>query len=148
MTLPLEGVRVVEYAQYVAGPLCGVLLADLGAEVVKVEPPAGDGYRHVMPVGTGRRPLLRPAEPREALGRRRPEDRRRGSRPARRLLASADVVVHNFPPERAGRFGLGWEDVHAAHPALVVGRVTRSGRRARSRARRPTTSSRRRAPGC
>ena len=50
MSLPLEGVRVVEYAQYVAGPLCGVLLADLGADVVKVEPPGGDGYRYVMPV--------------------------------------------------------------------------------------------------
>ena len=45
--------RVVEYAQYVAGPLCGVLLADLGADVVKVEPPGGDGYRHVMPVAPG-----------------------------------------------------------------------------------------------
>ena len=43
MNLPLAGVRVVEYAQYVAGPLCGVLLADLGADVVKVEPPARDG---------------------------------------------------------------------------------------------------------
>src|SRR5207344_2531841 len=53
MSLPLEGVRVVEYAQYVAGPLCGVLLADLGADVVKVEPPAGDAYRYVMPVAPG-----------------------------------------------------------------------------------------------
>ncbi len=53
VSLPLEGVRVVEYAQYVAGPLCGVLLADLGADVVKVEPPAGDGYRYVMPVAPG-----------------------------------------------------------------------------------------------
>ena len=53
MSLPLEGVRVVEYAQYVAGPLCGVLLADLGADVVKVEPPAGDGYRHVLPAAPG-----------------------------------------------------------------------------------------------
>ncbi len=50
---PLAGVRVVEYAQYVAGPLCGVVLGDLGAEVIKVEPPAGDGYRHVMPVAAG-----------------------------------------------------------------------------------------------
>lgn len=53
MSVPLEGVRVVEYAQYVAGPLCGVLLADLGAEVVKVEPPGGDAYRYVMPVADG-----------------------------------------------------------------------------------------------
>ena len=43
MSAPLEGIRVVEYAQYVAGPLCGVLLANLGAEVIKIEPPSGDG---------------------------------------------------------------------------------------------------------
>ena len=53
MSAPLEGIRVVEYAQYVAGPLCGVLLADLGADVIKVEPPSGDGYRHVMPAAPG-----------------------------------------------------------------------------------------------
>lgn len=50
---PLERVRVVEYAQYVAGPLCGVLLADLRAEVIKIELPTRDGYRHVMPVVPG-----------------------------------------------------------------------------------------------
>ena len=53
MTLPLEGVRVVEVAQYVAGPLAGSLLAELGAEVIKVEPPGGDAYRRVMPVADG-----------------------------------------------------------------------------------------------
>ena len=84
VSLPLEGVRVVEYAQYVAGPLCGVLLADLGADVVKVEPPAGDGYRHVHAGRARRRPLLHPAQPREALGRRRPED-------ATRALATSDA---------------------------------------------------------
>ena len=53
VTAPLEGIRVVEYAQYVAGPLCGSLLAELGADVVKVEPPRGDAYRYVMPVAPG-----------------------------------------------------------------------------------------------
>ena len=53
MSLPLEGVRVIEVAQYVAGPLAGSLLAELGAEVVKVEPPGGDAYRQVMPVAPG-----------------------------------------------------------------------------------------------
>ena len=77
MSLPLAGVRVVEYAQYVAGPLCGVLLADLGADVVKVEPPAGDGYRHVMPIAPEIGALLRAAESGQALGRARPEERRR-----------------------------------------------------------------------
>ena len=53
MSLPLEGIRVVEVAQYVAGPLTGSLLAELGAEVIKVEPPGGDAYRRVMPVADG-----------------------------------------------------------------------------------------------
>ena len=126
MSLPLEGKRVVEYAQYVAGPLCGVLLADLGADVVKVEPPAGDGYRHVMPVapGAGRYFIPLNRGKRSVVLDLKSDD---GLGASERLLASADVVVHNFPPERATRFGLEWEDVHAAHPALVVGRVTSFG---------------------
>jgi crotonobetainyl-CoA:carnitine CoA-transferase CaiB-like acyl-CoA transferase len=51
--LPLEGIRVVEYAQYVAGPFAGMLLADLGADVVKVEPPTGDAWRAYEPFAAG-----------------------------------------------------------------------------------------------
>ncbi len=126
MSLPLDGVRVVEVAQYVAGPLAGSLLAELGAEVVKVEPPGGDAYRRVMPVapGIGRYfvPLnrgkrsivldLKSSAGRAALAK---------------LVATADVVVHNAPPARAEAFGLGWEALHAAHPSLVVGVVTSFG---------------------
>ncbi len=127
MSLPLEGVRVVEYAQYVAGPLCGVLLADLGADVVKVEPPAGDGYRHVLPVapGVGRYFVPLNRGKRSVVVDLKTAD---GLETSARLLDSADIVVHNFPGERAARFGLGWEDVHAANPALVVGRVSSFGR--------------------
>jgi len=126
MSLPLEGVRVIEVAQYVAGPLAGSLLAELGAEVIKVEPPGGDAYRQVMPVapGIGRFfvPLnrgkrsvvldLKSSEGRSALAR---------------LVSTADVVVHNAPPARAEAFGLAWEDMHASRPALVVGVVTSFG---------------------
>ena len=128
MTLsgPLSGVRVVEYAQYVAGPLCGVLLADLGAEVVKVEPPGGDGYRHVLPVAPGigryfvslnrgKRSVvldLKTAEGRAASGR---------------LAVGADVVLHNSPPDRARAFGLDWDTLHAAAPSVVAGVVTSFG---------------------
>ena len=126
MSLPLAGVRVVEYAQYVAGPLCGVLLADLGAAVIKVEPPAGDAYRYVMPVapGLGRYfiPLNRGKQ--SVAVDLKTEDGRDASR---RLLRSADVVLHNFPPERARRFGLDWDAVHASHPAVVVGLVSSYG---------------------
>ena len=126
MSLPLEGVRVVEYAQYVAGPLCGVLLADLGADVVKAEPPTGDGYRHVLPAAPG---VGRYFVPLNRGKRSIVVDLKSGEGLATsaRLLGSADVVVHNFLPDRERRFGLEWEQLHAAKPALVVGRVTSFG---------------------
>ena len=126
MSLPLEGVRVVEYAQYVAGPLCGVLLADLGADVVKVEPPAGDGYRRVMPVapGVGRYFVPLNRGKRSVVVDLKTDE---GGERSARLLGSADVVLHNFPHARATRFGLDWRALHAAHPGLVVGRVTSFG---------------------
>ena len=129
MTLPLAGVRVVEYAQYVAGPLCGVLLADLGADVVKVEPPAGDGYRHVMPVapGIGRYFVPLNRGKRSVVLDLKTAD---GLATSARLLDGRTSSLHNFPRERARRFGLDWEDVHAASPALVVGRVSSFGVRA------------------
>jgi crotonobetainyl-CoA:carnitine CoA-transferase CaiB-like acyl-CoA transferase len=117
---------VLEYAQYVAGPLCGVLLADLGAEVVKLEPPTGDGYRHVMPVapGLGRYfiPLNR-GKRSVVVDLKTVEGRRQSSA----LLATADIVLHNFPPPRAERFGLDWDAVHRAAPGAVVGVVSSFG---------------------
>ena len=126
MSLPLAGVRVVEYAQYVAGPLCGVLLADLGADVVKVEPPGGDGYRHVMPIAPeiGRYFVPLNRGKRSVVLDLKSDD---GLAASGRLLRRADVVLHNFPRERARRFALDWEDVHAACPALVVGRISSFG---------------------
>jgi len=126
MTLPLEGIRVIEVAQYVAGPLAGSLFAELGADVIKVEPPGGDAYRSVMPIapGIGRFfiPLnrgkrsvvldLKSASGRDSLAA---------------LVAAADVVVHNSPAPRAETFGLDWESLHRAYPALVVGVVTSFG---------------------
>ena len=124
--LPLEGVRVVEYAQYVAGPLCGVLLADLGADVVKVEPPAGDGYRNVMPVapGVGRYFVPLNRGKRSVVVDLKTAE---GLETSSRLLLGADIVLHNFPRERAGRFGLDWETVRESNAALVVGRVSSFG---------------------
>ena len=126
MSLPLAGVRVVEYAQYVAGPLCGVLLADLGADVIKVEPPAGDGYRHVMPIAPeiGRYFVPLNRGKRSVVLDLKSDD---GLAASGRLLRRADVALHNFPRERARRFGLDWEDVRAACPALVVGRISSFG---------------------
>ena len=124
--MPLHGVRVVEVAQYVAGPLAGSLLAELGAEVIKVEPPGGDAYRQVMPVAPGIGRFFVPLNrgKRSVVLDLKSDAGRAG---LARLVGSADVVVHNAPPPRAQAFGLGWEELHAAHPALVVGVVTSFG---------------------
>jgi crotonobetainyl-CoA:carnitine CoA-transferase CaiB-like acyl-CoA transferase len=126
VTLPLAGIRVIEVAQYVAGPLTGSLLGELGADVIKVEPPGGDAYRHVMPVapGIGRYFVPLNRGKRSVVLDLKSES---GRAALARLVASADVVVHNAPPPRAERFGLDWETLHAAHPALVVGIVTSFG---------------------
>jgi crotonobetainyl-CoA:carnitine CoA-transferase CaiB-like acyl-CoA transferase len=128
VTLPLAGIRVVEYAQYVAGPLAGTLLAELGADVVKVEPPGGDAYRAVMPVapGIGRYFVPLNRGKRSVVLDLKTEDGRARSAA---LLGSADAVIHNFPPARADAFGLGWPGLHAAEPRLVVGVVTSFGSR-------------------
>ena len=116
--LPLDGIRALEYAQYVAGPFAGMLLADLGADVIKVEPPAGDAWRRYEPFADGESRYF------YALNRNKRsvvldlkfEDDRRASRA---LIRTADVVLHNFPVRRAERFGLDRESVRDANPSAV-----------------------------
>ena len=126
MSGPLAGIRVVEYAQYVAGPFAGSLLAELGAEVIKVEPPGGDSYRRVMPVasGVGRYfvPLNR-GKRSVVLDLKTPE----GLERSRALVATADIVLHNFRPNREISFGLAWECLRVLSPRVVAGVVTSFG---------------------
>jgi crotonobetainyl-CoA:carnitine CoA-transferase CaiB-like acyl-CoA transferase len=116
--LPLDGMRVLEYAQYVAGPFAGMLLADLGADVIKVEPPAGDAWRRYEPFAEGESRYF------YALNRNKrsvvldlKDDE--GRRASRALIRTADAVLHNFPPERAARFGLDRASVHETNPETV-----------------------------
>jgi crotonobetainyl-CoA:carnitine CoA-transferase CaiB-like acyl-CoA transferase len=117
-TLPLDGIRVLEYAQYVAGPFAGMLLADLGADVIKIEPPTGDAWRRYEPFAEGESRYF------YALNRNKrsvvldlkDDD---GLRASRSLIRTADVVLHNVPPDRAERFALDRESVRAANPAAV-----------------------------
>ncbi|MGZ4482419.1 MAG: CaiB/BaiF CoA transferase family protein [Gaiellales bacterium] len=115
---PLEGYRVLDYSQYVAGPLATMLLADLGAEVVKVEPPAGDAWRSYEPFAPGESRYF------YALNRNKRSlvldlKTRDGVAASHRLIAGADAVVHNVPPDRARRFGLDRESIRAANPRAV-----------------------------
>ena len=127
MSLPLAGVRVVEYAQYVAGPLCGVLLADLGADVVKVEPPAGDGYRHVMPVAPGIGRYFVPLNRGKRSVVARPEDATTGSRRASGCSAKpTSCCTTSRASARSGSGSTGRTSTPRI-PALVVGRVSSFG---------------------
>lgn len=117
---PLSGVRVADFSRVLAGPHATMILADLGADVIKIESPEGDGTRQWSPpvnavgqstyfagVNRGKRSV--------ALDLRSPE----GLERARELAASADVVIENFKPGTMEKFGLGYEAVAAQNPGVV-----------------------------
>jgi crotonobetainyl-CoA:carnitine CoA-transferase CaiB-like acyl-CoA transferase len=124
--LPLAGYRVLDYSQFVAGPLATMLLADLGADVVKVESPTGDAYRHYEPLGGGesRRFYALNRNKRSVVCDLKTPGGREFSRD---LIASADAVVHNTPPRRATQFGLDAASVRAVNPRAVVAVVSAFG---------------------
>jgi crotonobetainyl-CoA:carnitine CoA-transferase CaiB-like acyl-CoA transferase len=113
--LPLAGVRVVEFTHMVMGPTCGMILADLGAEVVKVEPLGGDGTRRLLGSGAGFFPLFNRNKRSLALDVKDP----RGREIVLRLLAGADVFSENFKAGTMDKLGLGWPALQALNPRLV-----------------------------
>lgn len=113
--LPLEGVRVVEFAHMVMGPACGLVLADLGAEVIKVEPVAGDNTRRLESVGAGFFPVFNRNKKSLAIDLASA----RGKEIVLKLVASADVLTENFRPGALDKLGLSWERLSADHPRLI-----------------------------
>ena len=118
MNGPLAGVRVLDFGQYVAVPFATMLLADLGADVIKVEPPAGDQWRRYDPIEPGESRYF------YALNRNKRSvalDLKTvaGRRTSAELISRADAVVHNCLPARARRFGLDREAVLAVNPRCV-----------------------------
>jgi crotonobetainyl-CoA:carnitine CoA-transferase CaiB-like acyl-CoA transferase len=114
--LPLSGVRVVEMTHMVMGPTCGMILAQLGAEVIKVEPSAGDKTRSLGGMGVSFFPLFNRGKRSIVLDFAVAED----SELMERLLASADVFVENFRDGQLEKQGLGSEELRARHPHLIV----------------------------
>src|SRR5436853_2984975 len=121
MLIPaLEGIRVLELTQIMAGPFCGMLLADLGAEVIKIENPRGgdDSRRMAPPYYNGESAAFIAVNRNKygiALDIRTPQ----GSELLWRLIESADVLVENFRPGTMTRLGFGYEQVHAKQPRLI-----------------------------
>ena len=113
--LPLEGVRVVEFAHMVMGPTCGLVLADLGAEVIKVEPLEGDNTRRLMGAGAGFYPMFNRNKKSLALDLKRAE----GKEIALKLIDSADAMTENFRPGALDKMGFGYEVLSKRNPRLV-----------------------------
>lgn len=118
----LAGLKVVEMGQLIAGPFCGQLLGDQGAEVVKVEPPGkGDPMRQW---GRGDYPLWWEVVARNKKSVSLDLRQREGQELARRLIAQADVLIENFRPGTLEKWGLAPERLHADNPGLVIVRVS------------------------
>jgi len=133
---PLEGLRVVEFGQLIAGPYVGTLLADFGADVIKVEaPPKGDALREWGRHRHNGHSLWWSVMARNkrsvALNLRTDDCQRR----ALELCSTADVVVENFRPGTMEKWGIGPEDVHAVNPGCVYARVSGYGQTGRYRDR-------------
>jgi crotonobetainyl-CoA:carnitine CoA-transferase CaiB-like acyl-CoA transferase len=113
--LPYEGTRVVEFTHMVMGPTCGMVLADLGAEVIKVEPIAGDSTRKLLGSGAGFFPLFNRNKKSIALDLQSAE----GMQAALRLIATADVVSENFKPGTMKKLGLDYASLSSLNPRLI-----------------------------
>ena len=113
--LPLEGLRVVEFTHMVMGPTCGMVLADMGAEVIKVEPIEGDRTRHLLGSGAGFFPMFNRNKKSIQLNLQNPE----GAEVARRLCATADVVAENFKPGSMAKYGLDYASLSVTNPKLI-----------------------------
>jgi crotonobetainyl-CoA:carnitine CoA-transferase CaiB-like acyl-CoA transferase len=113
--LPYEGLRLIEFTHMVMGPTCGMVLADLGAEVIKVEPLAGDNTRRLIGAGAGFFPLFNRNKKSIALDLQQPE----GKEAALRLIATADIVSENFKPGTMRKLGLDYASLSKLNERLI-----------------------------
>ncbi|KQP17513.1 CaiB/BaiF CoA-transferase family protein [Pseudorhodoferax sp. Leaf265] len=113
--LPYANIRIVEFTHMVMGPTCGMLLGDLGAEVIKVEPLEGDNTRRLLGAGAGFFPAFNRNKKSIALDLKQPE----GRAAALRLVATADIVSENFKPGTMAKLGLDYASVKKLNPGVV-----------------------------
>jgi formyl-CoA transferase len=123
----LHGVRVLDFSQVMAGPFCTMLLADMGADVVKIEPPGGDSSRQLGADAEARARGESPsfwAVNRNKRGLAVNLRDRRGVEICERLVRGADIVVENFRPGAMERLGLGYDRLRALRPALIYASIS------------------------
>jgi len=112
---PLKGLRVVEFTHMVMGPTCAMVLADMGAEVIKVEPIDGEGTRRLLGAGAGFFPMFNRNKKSIGIDLKQPA----GAAVARRLASSADVVVENFKLGVLTKFGLDYASLATLNERLI-----------------------------
>ena len=113
--LPFEGIRVIEFTHMVMGPTCGMVLADLGAEVIKIEPLAGDNTRKLMGSGAGFFAMFNRNKKSIALDLHMPE----GKEAVLKLIATADIVSENFKPGSMAKLGLDYAALSKLNDRLI-----------------------------
>lgn len=124
MPLPLDGLKVIELGQLIAGPFAAKILAEFGADVIKIEPPVeGDPLRkwRMLHEGTSVWWAAHARNKRSVtLDLRQPE----GPEVIRKLAADADILIENFRPGTMEKWGLGFDDLHRINPKLIMLRVS------------------------
>ncbi len=127
MAGPLTGIKVVEMGLWVAGPSCAAMLGDWGAEVIKIEPPAGDPFRGLFASALGAPAALNPPFELDNRGKRGivlDLEKEEARKIALQLIEKADVFITNNRPRVLEQYGMDYETLHAKFPRLVYGQVT------------------------
>ncbi|MHB8090720.1 MAG: CaiB/BaiF CoA transferase family protein [Syntrophales bacterium] len=125
--MPLTGLKVLDLTRVVSGPFCTMLLADLGADVIKIEAPEGDPSRVTGIMGKGENPYfvnLNRNKRAITVDMKKPE----GKEIIRRLAEKADIVVENFRPGVMDRLGLGYKELSALNPSLIYAAISGFGK--------------------
>lgn len=113
--LPLNGIKVIEFTHMVMGPTVGVMLADLGANVIKIEPTKGDNTRRLIGSGSGYFPMYNRNKRSMCLNMKSDD----GKEIALKLLSDADIVIENFRPGAMDKLGFGYNDLAKLNPRLI-----------------------------
>ncbi len=117
---PLEGIRVLDMGRYIAGPYCAALLGDMGAEVIRIEPPGGSADREVMQLGDAGFGAMHAHVNRGKKSLALASDTPAGRAVLERLIAQADILVINLAPERLRKLRLDFETLSAINPRLIL----------------------------
>ena len=126
---PLQGVRVLELAHIMAGPVCGLMLADLGADVIKVEKmPGGDDTRRMIPPKVGEESAAFMMMNRNKRGIAVNLKQEQGKEILRKLVAEADVLIENYRHDTMKKLGLGYDELKQINPGLVYCEISGFGR--------------------